>query len=1238
MSLSQPGEDGGDHRSTPRRNGRQIVDNARVGPTSTTTPREQLRDELSSSRGPAASPLSIVGIGQGPSTPTQRRQDLQIECPVCCTIMSRKRFSRHFNDPERGHCRASQVPARYDAALLLALAALEFGICRRHHGGVFAFNEVGKPGLLVKHGANGSACRAQCQPSVRTVDEASTMTGPGPETLNAGPSTAQAGPLTLDRLRALVAPADVHKLPPPPLHQEQLDTLPRSLPRNLFDALGRQAVTAFGEGLDPATNAPDGAKWLAFQTIVKLTSLYRERGHRKVFRVDTLANRPPGRKKGRPEGTDPVWQALHLAGTGYPGRAADRLQSDVHVLDVNNPRVQQALQTLNVPRPYADYPLPPMPTNTTACFPLPSDKEALIQGYDLLRDRAHSNGKGIDGLSHAMLFRWFKCAGDPQRVAFAPLFALLGHLARGALEAPELRAMGATLIGVALSKPNRPDGVRPLGIASALVRLAGAFLVKRLEEAVSQGFSDHDLGSFAKGGTEALFALLMDYLALHPGWIALKLDIKNAFNSIPRELIAEWIEQFPSLIPWFRTFYGGPCRIIYRNVDGKVVFEAVSAEGVIQGMAESGLLFDAVYCSLVDLVRKQFPQAILLTMHDDTYILGTPADVQAAYVALIAVLARHHMEAQPSKSAIYAPQLFALDEPVAAPGTSRSSSRLQLTLRTWAAQVAIPIVNLAADPSQRGFLVGGLPVGSPEFVVAFVTQAVRKAKDLVRTVVAKYEAWPMDIGFPTIHGLYTVLRLCVASKLTHVIRGLPPSITQALVKDLDDSQLFGLLTLLGRPDLVALPPESWDSISHLRALRRRIFLWLDSGGAGITELSRMAPFAFLGSWKLIGHRVAKTIGLTGLSAAHAALVTADLDHALALARAAHLDPKTIAKLPSSGREFLLTVPRDVPRYQQDLARDQKDFLQGAILEDLPVDSQARAIWLSTSAAEAGAGFNVLPLEKDISMDDDTFRDDMCLRLGIAPAWFASLPASFSCPLCGDQITNEAFVHPLVCSRAGTGQRHSALVAALADELHSGLSRHGFHVDRRHTGFLYHGMVPLQHLTLDQHRDISQDAADIAITNVGHRPILLDPTIVTPSVTASDKSAANPAKVGITGLRAEQRKVTELGKRFVVTDPAPIAFHPCAWEVFGRPAPHAAETIPALARQAFPPRKTAEGKDWDVDGLLARYTGRLRARIQVGRALGCQRQLAKFRRASAHLATPFSIRLRPNVDITGVFVG
>ena len=51
-----------------------------------------------------------------------------------------------------------------------------------------------------------------------------------------------------------------------------------------------------------------------------------------------------------------------------------------------------------------------------------------------------------------------------------------------------------------------------------------------------------------------------------------------------------------------------------------------------------------------------------------------------------------------------------------------------------------------------------------------------------------------------------------------------------------------------------------------------------------------------------------------------------------------------------------------------------------------------------------------------------------------------------------------------------------------------------------------------------------------------------------------------------------------------------------------------------ARQIHPPRAGSDGKDWDVDGLMARETGRLRAIVQASRARGCQAQVEQFKRA------------------------
>lgn len=87
-------------------------------------------------------------------------------------------------------------------------------------------------------------------------------------------------------------------------------------------------------------------------------------------------------------------------------------------------------------------------------------------------------------------------------------------------------------------------------------------------------------------------------------------------------------------------------------------------------------------------------------------------------------------------------------------------------------------------------------------------------------------------------------------------------------------------------------------------------------------------------------------------------------------------------------------------------------------------------------------------------------------------------------------------------------------------------------------------------------------------------------------------------VGIKGRRAEQQKWTNLKKRFEVPDSAPFDFQPLAVETFGRFGPNANAFIKAIARRAHPPQQSAQGEDFDVDGLMARYTNRLRARIQL----------------------------------------
>jgi hypothetical protein len=143
------------------------------------------------------------------------------------------------------------------------------------------------------------------------------------------------------------------------------------------------------------------------------------------------------------------------------------------------------------------------------------------------------------------------------------------------------------------------------------------------------------------------------------------------------------------------------------------------------------------------------------------------------------------------------------------------------------------------------------------------------------------------------------------------------------------------------------------------------------------------------------------------------------------------------------------------------------------------------------------------------------------------------------------------------------------------------------------------------------REIADAKADIAITQIDKRPALLDPTVTTPTATASDMKPARER--GAAAALAEQKKDRELDRRFLTDDPCPIDFHPIAVEAMGAVGAKGKASLKTLARRAFPLRAKQDG-EWDVHGQTSMYTRRLRAVVQVGLAKGNELMFAKFRQA------------------------
>ena len=382
---------------------------------------------------------------------------------------------------------------------------------------------------------------------------------------------------------------------------------------------------------------------------------------------------------------------------------------------------------------------------------------------------------------------------------------------------------------------------------------------------------------------------------------------------------------------------------------------------------------------------------------------------------------------------------------------------------------------------------------------------------------------------------------------------------------------------------------------------------------GLPEVARTCLVANVASIMLVGPRIYKLTGMADAAPDAVARVLAPFTALLDDLRAPASLLSAAAKeaLPADGLALFTEAP--AKGMQGFLSRAMAGKIVEGIEAALPPDSLARVCWNSASGEHAGAGFASIPRE-DIRMLDGAFQNNGCLRTGIAmPHIAVRSNTPIVCGLCGTTLVGELGAHALTCAKSEKDRRHDAVaINGLTKGLKSAFSGTGVHVDGRHAGFVHHGLTPHNPLPL-KHRDIAEHAADIAITEPGTRPVLVDPTVVTPTLSGGPGPARTP---GHQAKAAEDAKIAYLHERFLVPDlaVAPIDFRPFGVETFGRMGDAAECFITDMARRAKPPMPLDSGGEWDVDGQMSICVRMLRARTMTALAAGNEIMFARFRMA------------------------
>jgi hypothetical protein len=138
--------------------------------------------------------------------------------------------------------------------------------------------------------------------------------------------------------------------------------------------------------------------------------------------------------------------------------------------------------------------------------------------------------------------------------------------------------------------------------------------------------------ALSPGGPESAAHVLQAALELHPDWIIISTDIKNAFNTRKRADILSILFDTPALAPLWRLAswsYGSSSPLLVMD-HGRVISELISGEGVKQGDILASFLFalsmKQLYSNSIDGLGCH-----AVAVMDDFYIFGPSSDTILAF-------------------------------------------------------------------------------------------------------------------------------------------------------------------------------------------------------------------------------------------------------------------------------------------------------------------------------------------------------------------------------------------------------------------------------------------------------------------------------------------------------------------------------------------------------------------------------------------------------------------------------
>ena len=502
------------------------------------------------------------------------------------------------------------------------------------------------------------------------------------------------------------------------------------------------------------------------------------------------------------------------------------LSSTTRIAPVNEATVR-VLQEQH-PAPTVDTPLNAPPTTRVPVGTAPVGSPSLAGVRQGFHKFSRCSAPGPSGLRVEHMLCMI-----PTQGFYSSLHMVVSRLTVGAVPA----TMRPFLFGALLTPITKPDGgVRPIAVGEVLVRVGAKALAGDHAGAFSAFLTARaQVGVACAAGADATIHSVRLALASHRDWVALKLDFRNAFNTMPRSLILSQLrEHFPDLLPYFFTRYGLATNLTLAARGDFNATTILSQEGVQQGDPLGPFFFSLGLSAITSHAFAATGQppptapdptgtsptaapsapAIAAADHlrmfylDDNYLVGTPEAVSDDYTRLVysAGILAPGLLLNATKSYLFSPTVpmeDVLDQVRAVHGSTDFDRFRHVT---------------------EGLVVLGTPIGTQEFIATALEDGLADFR----------------LGLERLRQLDSIqirlllLRLCGPQRLNHIIRTTPPSACAATLDTMDELILQALVECQG----FGSAHPTWEALVRLP---------LRLGGSGLPSALALSPLAYAAS-------------------------------------------------------------------------------------------------------------------------------------------------------------------------------------------------------------------------------------------------------------------------------------------------------------------------------------------------------------------------------------------------------